>query len=234
MAQRSNKVFDTMLESLYSSEYAWSHQAWIARDGECHSTKRRCSLPGKCRGFVDEHKRHANRWNLKSIDNDFTNDENIAFHLVGSEEEQFEHQQIDLASERLGKYYPHVTKIERIPGEHWATLEQGGTLAKMIEMLTNQPHANDDWTGHSISIVRRAQNNAMRGRVQSSKKCMNNYMIILMYFCERNLTSSSRVSFITVSEICIQRTRLAFVVVHRTQPILDWSPHRGSCFGIPE
>jgi hypothetical protein len=57
-----------------------------------------------------------------------------------------------LASERLGKYYPHVTKIERIPGEHWATLEQGGTLAKMIEMLTNQPHANDDWTGHSISI----------------------------------------------------------------------------------
>jgi hypothetical protein len=55
---------------------------------------------------------------LKSIDNDFTNDENIAFHLVGSEEEQFEHQQIDLASERLGKYYPHVTKIERIPGEH--------------------------------------------------------------------------------------------------------------------
>jgi hypothetical protein len=59
-------------------------------------------------------------------------------------------------------------------------------------------------------------------------------MIILMYFCERNLTSSSRVSFITVSEICIQRTRLAFVVVHRTQPILDWFPHRGSCFGIPE
>lgn len=41
-------------------------------------------------------------------------------------------------------------------------------------------------------------------------------MIILMYFCERNLTSSSRVSFITVSEICIQRTRLAFVVVHPT------------------
>lgn len=37
-------------------------------------------------------------------------------------------------------------------------------------------------------------------------------MIILMYFCERNLTSSSRVAF-TVSEICIQRTRLAFVVV---------------------
>jgi hypothetical protein len=44
-------------------------------------------------------------------------------------------------------------------------LEQGGTLAKMIQMLTNQPHANDDWTGHSISI-RRAQNNAMRGRVE--------------------------------------------------------------------
>mmetsp|Transcript_1774 Transcript_1774/g.3140 ORF Transcript_1774/g.3140 Transcript_1774/m.3140 type:complete len:125 (+) Transcript_1774:187-561(+) len=95
-------------------------------------------------GFVDEHKCHVNRWKLKSINNDFTKDENITFHLVGSEKDQFEHQQIDLASERLGKYYPHVIKIERIPGGHLATLEQGGTLAKMIQMLTNQPHANDD------------------------------------------------------------------------------------------
>jgi hypothetical protein len=84
-----------------------------------------------------------------------------------------------LASERLGKYYPHVIKIERIPGEHWATLEQGGTLAKMIEMLTNQPHANDDWTGHSISIVRRAQNNAMTGRVQSK----NAWITIWSFWC---------------------------------------------------
>jgi hypothetical protein len=45
-------------------------------------------------GFVDEHKRHSNQWNLKSINNDFTKDENITFHLVGSEKEQFEHQQM--------------------------------------------------------------------------------------------------------------------------------------------
>jgi hypothetical protein len=43
-----------------------------------------------------------------------------------------------LASEHLGKYYPHVIQIERIPGGHLATSEQADTLATMIQMLANQ------------------------------------------------------------------------------------------------
>jgi hypothetical protein len=57
---------------------------------------------------------------------------------IGSEKDQFEHKQIELASEHLGKYYPHVIQIERIPGGHLATSEQADTLATMIQMLANQ------------------------------------------------------------------------------------------------
>lgn len=108
----------------------WSHQAWSVRDGGCHLTKWRCSFSGKGAGFVDEHKRHANRWDLESKQ-----------HLllgIGSEKDQFEHKQIELASEHLGKYYAHVIQIERIPGGHLATSEQADTLATMIQMLANQ------------------------------------------------------------------------------------------------
>jgi hypothetical protein len=88
-------------------------------------------------------KRHANQWDLESIYNDFAKDaENSTFQLVGSEKDQFEHKQIDLASEHLSNYYPHVIKIERIPGGHLATSEKADTLATMIQMLANQPQGD--------------------------------------------------------------------------------------------
>ena len=142
MAQRSNMVFDAMLKPLYSPEYGVTKRELretenaIRRNDGAH-------FLASAAGFVDEHKRHANRWNLKSIYNDFAKDENITFHLVGSNKDQFEHRQIDLAKERLGMYCPHV-KIERIPGGHLATSEHAGTLATMIEVLANRPQANDD------------------------------------------------------------------------------------------
>jgi len=47
----------------------------------------------------------------------------------GSYEDPFEHRQVDLAKERLGKL---GLQIERLPGGHLTTHEQPGRLAALI------------------------------------------------------------------------------------------------------
>jgi hypothetical protein len=47
----------------------------------------------------------------------------------GSDEDPFEHRQVDLAQERLGKL---GLRIERLPGGHLTTNEQPKALATLI------------------------------------------------------------------------------------------------------
>ena len=51
------------------------------------------------------------------------------FLVGGSDEDPFEHRQIDLAQERLGKL---ALQIERLPGGHLTTNEQPEALAALI------------------------------------------------------------------------------------------------------
>ena len=51
------------------------------------------------------------------------------FLVGGSDEDPFEHRQVDLAQERLGKL---GLQIERLPGGHLTTNEQPEALASLI------------------------------------------------------------------------------------------------------
>jgi len=53
----------------------------------------------------------------------------FAFLVGGSDEDRFEHLQVDLARQRLGKL---GLKIERLPGGHLTTNEQPEALAALI------------------------------------------------------------------------------------------------------
>lgn len=81
-------------------------------------------------GFVDEHKRNPNRWDLLNIYNEM-NDE-VSFHIVGSEKDKFEPNQIVKAKERLGKF---DVDIRLVPGGHMTTTEHPNLLANIIQEL---------------------------------------------------------------------------------------------------
>lgn len=134
MAQRSNIVFDEMLKPLYSKEYSVTRRE--LRETEAAIRRHNgANFLASAAGFVEEHKRHSKRWNLQTIYEQYARDRGITFHLVGSEQDQFEHKQITLAQQRLGNKYHGDVTIERIPGGHLVTSEQADKLASMIEVL---------------------------------------------------------------------------------------------------
>lgn len=82
-------------------------------------------------GFVDEHRQeYSTRWNLETIYLEMK--DTISFHIVGSEEDIFEPQQLIKAEKRLGKY---GIDIRKIPGGHFCTLEQPEIVANIIHEL---------------------------------------------------------------------------------------------------
>jgi pimeloyl-ACP methyl ester carboxylesterase len=138
MAQRSSSVFDKTLKPLYSEEYqATELTQQELREMEKAIRRHKCnSFMSNAAGFVDEHREEENskRWNLYHIYLDFCKDAGITFHIVGSEKDQFEHRQIQLARERLGDYYPSV-EIETIPGGHLSMSEQANRIVECIHLL---------------------------------------------------------------------------------------------------
>jgi pimeloyl-ACP methyl ester carboxylesterase len=76
-------------------------------------------------GFVADHK--ADRLDFGSIFKAYRDE--FPFMVGGSDEDPFEHRQVDLAQERLGKL---GLRIERLPGGHLTTHEQPEALATLI------------------------------------------------------------------------------------------------------
>jgi pimeloyl-ACP methyl ester carboxylesterase len=141
MAQRSSSVFDKMLKPLYSEEYqATELTQQELREMEKAIRRHKCSsYMSDATCFVDEHKEEENskRWNLCNIYLDFCKNKGITLHIVGSEKDQFEHLQIQLARERLGDYSPGV-EIETIPGGHLSLLEQADRIVECIQLLVHK------------------------------------------------------------------------------------------------
>jgi pimeloyl-ACP methyl ester carboxylesterase len=81
-------------------------------------------------GFVDEHRRNAERWDLAAIVRELR--DTVAFHVAGSEEDPFEPRQIAAARERLG---PLGIDIQWFPGGHLTTSEHPELLADAIRGL---------------------------------------------------------------------------------------------------
>jgi pimeloyl-ACP methyl ester carboxylesterase len=78
-------------------------------------------------GFVADHKAQGDRLDFGRLFKAYRGE--FPFLVGGSNEDPFEHQQVDLAQERLGKL---GLQIERLPGGHLTTNERPEALAALI------------------------------------------------------------------------------------------------------
>jgi pimeloyl-ACP methyl ester carboxylesterase len=78
-------------------------------------------------GFVADHKAQGDRLDFGELFKAYRGQ--FPFLVGGSDEDPFEHRQVDLAQERLGKL---GLQIERLPGGHLTTHEQPKALASLI------------------------------------------------------------------------------------------------------
>jgi pimeloyl-ACP methyl ester carboxylesterase len=124
--QRSQRAFDTGLQQarMYSrgyhptpAELGELRAAIIRRDG--------AMFLHNAAGFVGEHRRHAQRWDLAAIARDTGG--TVAFYVGGSEEDPYEHRQIQATRERVPG-----AQILTFPGGHLTTGEHPDLLAAAI------------------------------------------------------------------------------------------------------
>ena len=78
-------------------------------------------------GFVADHKAQQDRLDFGQLFEAYRSQ--FPFMVGGSDEDPFEHRQVDLAQRRLGK--PGI-QIVRLPGGHLTTYEQPKALATLI------------------------------------------------------------------------------------------------------
>ncbi|HJP97655.1 MAG TPA: alpha/beta hydrolase [Rhodanobacteraceae bacterium] len=84
-------------------------------------------------GFAADHKAQGDRLDFGDIFKAYL--EEFPFLVGGSDEDPFEHRQIDLAQKRLGKL---GIQIEKLPGGHLSTNEQPEALAALITRFERQ------------------------------------------------------------------------------------------------
>jgi hypothetical protein len=78
-------------------------------------------------GFVADHKAQGDRLDFGRLFKAYR--DQFPFLVGGSDEDPFEHRQVDLAQERLGNL---GLRIERLPGGHLTTNEQPEAMAALI------------------------------------------------------------------------------------------------------
>jgi carbonic anhydrase len=76
-------------------------------------------------GFVGEHRRHAQRWDLAAIARDLNG--TVALYVGGSDEDPYEHRQIPATRERVPQ-----AEVLTFPGGHLTTSEHPDLLAAAI------------------------------------------------------------------------------------------------------
>jgi pimeloyl-ACP methyl ester carboxylesterase len=124
--QRSQRPFDTGWQQarMYSRGYRptpeelaelWS--AIIRRDG--------AAFAHNAAGFVGEHRRNAQRWDLAAIARELGG--TVALYVGGSDEDAYEHRQIPATGERVPE-----AEVLTFPGGHLTTSEHPDLLAAAI------------------------------------------------------------------------------------------------------
>jgi pimeloyl-ACP methyl ester carboxylesterase len=124
--QRSPRAFaaSMMRARMYSRGYrpapAELAELWSAitrRDG--------AAFAHNAAGFVSEHRRHAERWDLAAIARDL--DGAVGLYVGGSDEDPYEHRQVQATRQRVP-----VAEILTFPGGHLTTSEHPDLLAAAI------------------------------------------------------------------------------------------------------
>ena len=124
--QRSQRAFDTGLQQ--ARMYSRGYHPTPAELGELRAAITRrdgAMFLHNAAGFVGEHRRHAQRWDLGAIARDL--DGTVAFYVGGSEEDPYEHRQIQATRERVPG-----AQILTFPGGHLTTGEHPDLLAAAI------------------------------------------------------------------------------------------------------
>jgi pimeloyl-ACP methyl ester carboxylesterase len=116
---------------LFSPSYEVS-AAELADLSDAIRRRRGAAFMHRAAGFVDEHRRNAERWDLAAIVRELR--DTVAFHVAGSEEDPFEPRQIVAARERLA---PFAVDIRTFPGGHLTTSEHPELLADAIRELAD-------------------------------------------------------------------------------------------------
>ncbi|MCP4263864.1 MAG: alpha/beta hydrolase [Planctomycetes bacterium] len=129
VAQRSKFAFNQMMKGLWSKDYNVT-SAELAELYEAISRRNGAAFMSNAAGFVYEHKAHAERWDLRRVF--LASGEFVSFHIVGSEGDPFEPNQLVKARERLGDY---GLDIRVLPGGHMTTSEHPNLLAEIIQEL---------------------------------------------------------------------------------------------------
>jgi pimeloyl-ACP methyl ester carboxylesterase len=123
---RSFTLFKMMVRVMWSKGY----QVTDAEVRELHSALARHDgsfYIAAAAGFVADHKAQGDRLDFDRLFTAYRG--KFPFMVGGSDEDPFEHRQIDLAQERLGKL---GLQIERLPGGHLTTNEQPEAVAALI------------------------------------------------------------------------------------------------------
>ena len=130
-AQRSPAIFARIMRNaaLYSRAYRVSEEelrnlysAIMRRNGG--------AFMSRGAGFVDEHQRYRERWDLKRLY--LALRDMVEFHIAGSVADPFEPRQIVATRERLGEY---GVDVRLFPGGHMTTSEHPDLLADAIRDL---------------------------------------------------------------------------------------------------
>jgi pimeloyl-ACP methyl ester carboxylesterase len=131
-AQRSPRVFDaTMLRArLYSRRYRPA-RAELAELRSVITRRDGAAFLHNAAGFVGEHRRLAQRWDLAAIARDL--DGTVALYVGGSNEDAYEHRQFQATRERVPQ-----AEVLTFPGGHLTTSEHPDLLAAAIRDIAER------------------------------------------------------------------------------------------------
>lgn len=128
IAQRSAFVLNQMLRTMISKDYPVTAQE-LHEIGEAIRRRDGVRFMSRAARFRHEHQtKYPQRWDLRRLFHALR--DSVSFHIVGSEGDPFEPNQITKAKERLGD---QGLDVRMVPGGHLATLEHPDELARIIE-----------------------------------------------------------------------------------------------------
>lgn len=127
LAQRSKFAFRELMKPLWSNDYEVTSEE-IDELYDAIGRRNGVFALSRSAGFVDQHKRNAERWDLSRLYH--ASGDAVSFHIVGSEQDPFEARQAIAAKERLGAY---GLDVRILPGGHLTTSEHPDLLAEIIE-----------------------------------------------------------------------------------------------------
>jgi pimeloyl-ACP methyl ester carboxylesterase len=140
--QRSPRAFATDMAQarMYSPGYRPA-PAELTETWSAITRRNGAAFAHNAAGFVAEHRRHADRWDLAAVARDLHG--TVAFYVGGSEQDPYEHRQIPAARQRVPQ-----AEILTFPGGHLTTSEHPDLLAAAIRGIAARHGVGTPATTH--------------------------------------------------------------------------------------